>query len=141
MSEAAARSSLIKKIRVLDPQPIEVKGRRGVPDVEHIYGWIELKFKPRWPKYLKADTVIKFPHKLEIPQRNWLERRARRGGAAVLCAKVEKDWFFWNVATFDLNRFDNMTRSEMIDSADRYYSNTLNAKDLIPWLISIHPSA
>jgi len=141
MSEAATRSTLVKRLRVLDAQPIEVKGREGVPDLEHIYGWVEIKYKPRWPKRMKADTIIKFPHSLMVSQRNWLQRRAGvRGGAAVLCAKVDKDWFFWNCATFDLDKFNNMTRGEMIDTAARYYSGRLNTKDLIPWLISLHPS-
>lgn len=140
MSESRARSTLVKKLRPLDAQPMEVKGREGVPDVEHIYGWIEIKYKPRWPTRMKADTVIKFPHKLMPSQKLWLRRRARRGGAAVLCAKVDRDWFFWSASTFDLDLFDNMTRSQMIASADRYYSKTLREKDLIPWLKSIHPS-
>lgn len=140
MSEAQARSTLVKRLRVLDAQPIEVKGRKGVPDLEHIYGWIELKFKPKWPKFLKADTIIKFPHKLEVSQQRWLERRVRRGGAAVLCAKVDKDWFFWDCANFDLNKFDNMTKSEMISTSGRYYKGRLLDKDLIAWLISLHPS-
>ena len=141
MSEAEARKTLVKKLRPLDAQPIEVKGRAGVPDVEHIYGWIEMKFKPKWPVRNPSTTVIKWPHKLEVPQQRWLERRAQmRGGAAVLCGKVDRDWFFWNCATFDLNLFDHQTKSEMIASADKYYHIRLNHKDLIPWLISLHPS-
>ena len=138
MSEAAARSTLVKRLRPLDAQPVEVKGRAGVPDVEHIYGWIELKFKPKWPKFLKPDTVIKWPHKLEPAQKVWLRRRVHRGGAAVLCGKIDRDWFFWNVETFDLDQFDHQTQREMNDTADRVYRNHLDHKDLIPWLISLH---
>lgn len=140
MSEAAARSTLVKRLRVLDAQPVEVKGRSGVPDVEHIYGWIELKFKPRWPARLKADTVIKWPHKLEKAQKVWLRRRVMRGGAAVLCGKIDRDWFFWDCANFDLDLFDNQTKAEMLETADRYYHIRLDNKDLIEWLISLHPS-
>lgn len=139
MSEARARSTLVKRLRVLDAQPIEIKGRSGVPDLEHIHGWIELKFKPRWPVRMKEDTVIKWPHKLAPAQRRWLERRVSRGGAAVLCGKIDKDWFFWNCATFDLGQFDNQTKSEMIATADRYYRLRLDHKDLIEWLISLRP--
>jgi|SRR6056297_1476963 len=139
MSEARARSTLVKRLRVLDAQPVEVKGRSGVPDLEHIYGWIELKFKPKWPKYLRDDTIIKWPHKLEPAQKVWLRRRVNRGGAAVLCGKVDRDWFFWDCAKFELDLFDNQPKSEMIYTADRYYKGRLNNKDLIAWLISLHP--
>lgn len=141
MSEAQARSTLVKRLRILDAQPIEVKGRNGVPDVEHIYGWIEMKYRPKWPKYMKADTVLKWPHKLSVPQRNWLQRRVNRGGAAVLCGKIDKDWFFWDCARFDLDLFDNQTKSEMIKSAiecGRHYKYRLDHKDLITWLTSLH---
>lgn len=140
MSEATARSTLVKRLRVLDAQPIEVKGREGVPDIEHIYGWIEVKFRPKWPVRMKPDTIIKWPHKLMVSQKRWLERRVSRGGAAVLCGKVERDWFFWDCANFNLDLFDNQTKSGMIATAGRYYPKALNHKDLIDWLTSLHPS-
>ncbi len=137
MSENARRSTLVKKLRPLDAMPVEVKGRKGVPDINHRYGWIEVKFKPKWPGKQKADHIIKWPHKLLSEQEVWLNRRVRRGGQAVVCGVVQQTWFFWNVATFDLKQFDNQTRAEMYSSADLFFERNLEARRLITWLSNI----
>lgn len=108
----------------------------GVPDVNHRYGWIEMKALDGWPK-VGPDKPIRFRHQLQTNQKVWIRRRLRRSGSVALCAKVGSEWFFWDCKSLDLDRFGNMTKAEMMDSSSLHYKRILDVRELIIWLSEI----
>lgn len=69
----------------LDPQRVEDAVRMGVPDINYLHGWIELKVSPGWPK--RADSRLPLEH-FTPAQRVWLVRRCRYGGKAFVLLRV-----------------------------------------------------
>jgi hypothetical protein len=56
----------------LDACSVENPACPGTPDVQHMFGWLELKWKEKWPA--KEDTALRLPH-FTPQQRCWLMRR------------------------------------------------------------------
>jgi hypothetical protein len=135
MSEATSRSNLVKRLKTLDAVSIESPSTGlGIPDVFFIGGVIECKWLRYWPK--TADTKpVKFGHPLSKEQQVWLWRREHRGGLALVCAQVQKSWFFWSGKQIKEEKlWDNMTRPEMISKALLYYPNGLQTESLLNFL-------
>ena len=72
--EQNQRQVLVKAMnkRGLDACSVENPAFPGTPDVQHIDGWLELKFLEEWPK--RAETTVRIPH-FSPQQRCWLIRR------------------------------------------------------------------
>lgn len=72
--EQNQRQVLIKALnkRGYDATSVENPACPGTPDVQFIGGWIELKFREKWPK--RADTTVRIEH-FTPQQRVWLLRR------------------------------------------------------------------
>jgi len=135
MSESAMKSTLVKALTSLDPQCIEspVTGL-GIPDVNFIGGWFECKNLDSWPKGAEVNPV-RFPHPLSKEQGIWLYRRTRAGGFAMVCAKVSTEWFFFD-GTWIKDKWDKMTRPEMIHNADLYLPGKLDKDRLLNFIRS-----
>lgn len=133
MSEQSMRSNFVKKLSPLDAVAIEspMTGL-GIPDVNCIGAWFECKWLRAWPKGCETNPV-KFGHPLTKEQGIWLYRRSRAGGLAMVVAQVQREWFFWSGMTIR-NRFDQMTRPEMIKEAVLYMPNGLEAERLIEYV-------
>ena len=56
----------------LDATSVENPACPGTPDVQFIDGWLELKFKEKWPA--REDTTVRIEH-FSPQQRIWLLRR------------------------------------------------------------------
>ncbi len=56
----------------LDATSVENPACPGCPDVQHVFGWLELKFREEWPK--RAETTVRIEH-FSPQQRCWLLRR------------------------------------------------------------------
>ncbi len=56
----------------LDACSVENPALPGTPDVQHIDGWLELKFLEEWPK--REDTTVRIEH-FTPQQRCWLLQR------------------------------------------------------------------
>lgn len=135
MSEAAMKSTLVKALASLDPQCIEspVTGL-GIPDVNFIGGWFECKNLDAWPK--NADiSPVRFHHSLTKEQGVWLYRRSRAGGFAMVCAKVSTEWFFFD-GSWIKDKWDKMTRPQMIEMADLYLPGRLDKDRLLNFIRS-----
>jgi hypothetical protein len=133
MSESGMRQSLVSRLSKLDAQSIEVPIKTGVPDINYKSGWIECKFKEGWPK--NADTApVRFKHPVTVGQKVWMRRRVRKGGRCIVAAKIGMEWFFWDVARFDLDRFDNMTRPEMLESCHLHFKYRIDDDMLFHFL-------
>lgn len=130
MSEATARSYLVKKMVSLDAVAIESPSTGlGIPDVFFIGGVIECKWLRDWPKGCDKNPV-KFPHPLTQEQKVWLYRRSLRGGLAMVAAKVSRSWFFFDGKRMK-DKWETMTRPEMIEEAILYFQNGLDIKALL----------
>ena len=74
-----------------DAHRIENKIELGTPDVNYLHGWIELKYKSKWPV---RGGILTVPHFTEL-QRRWLDRRQKCGGRAFVLLKVNKEWILF----------------------------------------------
>jgi hypothetical protein len=77
----------------LDPIRVENRALKGTPDVNYIYGWLELKHADRWPP---KGGPLQLKHAPTPEQRVFLLRREGLGGRAFLCLRVGKEWFLIN---------------------------------------------
>ena len=127
MSEQTMRQNVIKALRGLDAVAVETKLEDGIPDVNYIDGWIELKWLRSWPK--RPDPVVKLGHDLMPHQRAWLRRRHRRGGLAWVLLQVGREWLLFDAITAD-EVIGKKTRQEMVDKAHSYWQNGLNPNEL-----------
>lgn len=135
MSESDMRSYLVKSLEVLDAVAIENgRLRAGTPDLNFIGGWIECKWLKTWPKGADVNPV-RFQHPLTKEQGLWLARRWRRGGLALVAAKVSSEWFFFSGETAR-HTFDRMTRPQMREQALLWFPRGLDKERLIEWLRS-----
>lgn len=137
MSEKGMRSRIVKGLRPLDAVAVENPAYPGTPDVNCIYGWLELKWMRDWPK-IKADQLVLCRH-FTPQQRIWLARRHRKGGVACLLLQVGKQWLLFE-GDVAAARFGRATKAELLDIAAMRWPNGLRDKELIECLKSLHLS-
>ena len=139
MSEARNVSTpLAKALTILGLDGIRIEGtnRAGTPDVNYIGGWIECKYLSRWPA--SADKrPVKFKHPWTKIQQIWARRRAKSGGTVILCAKVQREWFFWIYSDELRTLFGSMTRPQMVQTASLHLPNGLDKQKLLVWIQAI----
>lgn len=94
-----------------DPVRIENSAGLGTPDVNHIHGWLELKWIPDWPR--RPETVVRLDH-YTPEQRAWHMRRTHAGGRVhVLLGVGGASLLLWgDVAAQHLGR---VPRGELLD--------------------------
>jgi hypothetical protein len=87
MKESACRRALIAAMKGhgLHPEAIENGAKSGTPDVNYVYGWIELKMHAA----VLDDDVVKVS-RFTPAQRNWLKSRRRAGGVALVVLRHRK---------------------------------------------------
>jgi hypothetical protein len=87
-NEKQLRHVILDRLAPLHAIPVESPMEAGVPDINCVVGWIELKDLASWPSFDR--TVVRPPHFRPV-QRNWLATRCARGGAAWLLLRVADD--------------------------------------------------
>lgn len=102
----------------LDSHPIEnlITSEKGMPDVEGIGFWAELKYKGQWP--VRHATPLRLGH-YTSEQKSWLLRRATRGEQTWLVLQVRKEWFFFDA--WAAQQVGNLCHQELIDCATHYF--------------------
>ncbi len=134
MSESDTRATLLKLAAPLDPHPIEnlISQEAGMPDVEYVGGWAELKWiaTDKWPK--RAKTVVRIEHYSD-EQRAWLLRRWNFGEACWLVLQSGQEWFFWDAVK--AQAVGTLTRDELIQTAN-YYHKTKPTSEVVCWILS-----
>jgi hypothetical protein len=103
--EKGMRKRVVRALRSLDAVSVENGVGAGTPDVNHKYGWIELKSIEAWPK---RGGPLRIEH-FTPGQRAWLAKRAKAGGLADLLIKVANDWIL----------IDGMTAALLVGELDR----------------------
>ncbi len=113
MSEKALADRVMKILKPLDACRVENPCLPGTPDVNYVWGWIELKQVDNWP--VNSHIPLRVPH-FTPQQRIWLERRVRRGGKAHVLIQVAREYILLSgdVAAIMLGE---STRQELIESA------------------------
>lgn len=138
MSESAMRQTLVKAMRALDAVPIENKLKSGTPDVNYMYGWMELKWLRTWPK---QGAPVKIRHYTK-QQRHWLRRHGRRGGVALLVLQVRAQWLFFHWSEGARDEVGVVyTQQELEQLAALHLRNGLRQRELLSWLNSHRPQA
>ncbi len=97
MSERGMSKTVMKLLRALHPVNVELAtGRQGVPDIECMGGWIELKRIASWPV---RRGRVRLDHFTDY-QKLFLRERQLRGGKAWLLLHVEKtnEWLLFQGA-------------------------------------------
>lgn len=117
------RQSLVELLRPLDAYAVENPCVPGMPDVEFVGGWVELKYVPAWPKR-KYITVVRIPHFTPI-QRAWIRRRAKYGGRVFVVLRVEDDWFVLPGAPAANHLGVDWVRRDLIDNSLYHTENSL----------------
>lgn len=122
------RQTVCKELRKrgLDPVAIENGISAGVPDVNYLFGWIELKQVREWPK--RDTTPLRCDH-FTPQQRRWLARRHKAGGAVYVLLKVAREWILLDgeVAVEHLGR---TTRAEIYNVAAGAWPKRMNWNQL-----------
>ena len=104
------RRRLVKALKSLDAVPIENSVAKGTPDVNYLFGWIELKWLRAWP--LRPTTPVRIDH-FTKEQRLWLRRREFRGGNAFLLLQCRKEWLLLS-GTVAAEVVGHSTKEELI---------------------------
>lgn len=88
------RRSVVRALRRAgaDPVPIENALEAGTPDVESIFGWMELKQVRRWPPRGGEPDLRHFTQ----AQRRFLRRRSAAGGRSWLLLQVGRTWLLFD---------------------------------------------
>lgn len=84
MSEASYWTKIKPAFSGWDPFRIE-GAAKGTPDVNHKYGWVELKWLEDWP--VREDTIVAVEH-YTPEQRTWHMRRCFSGGCCHVLIEI-----------------------------------------------------
>jgi len=135
MSEQGMRGCVVKWLKKWDAISVENRVYPGTPDVNHVHGWIELKWLRSWPK--NSETVVEIDHFTQ-EQKVWLRRRWRRGGTVYLLLQVRREWLLFTAPEAVLY-VGCSTRAELIEHALEYTDQGMNEERLKRWLQPRHP--
>ena len=130
MNEAQERSKVIGILKNLHPIAVENVTRAGTPDINYVYGWLELKYLREWPK--KARTIVQIPHYTR-EQRTWAIRRAVCGGRVHLLLRAEDDWLLLP-QPWAAMYVGKVGKAALIEAAECYWLGRLGAQELLEWL-------
>ena len=131
MSEQTMARQICYALRALDPVRIEGANRPGIADVECRAGWVELKWRRRWPR---GQVPVQLHHFTQ-QQRAWLRSRwCARGGGAFVLLQVNKEWLLFS-APAAAAELGYAPRERLYSIALGCWS-PLNSKELIQCLLS-----
>lgn len=123
--------ALRPKMKPLDAVRIESGTTgSGIPDVNYLWGWIELKAAARWPP---REGPLRVDH-FTTEQRTWLTRRSIAGGKAFLLLKVgTKEWLLFEGRVAAV-RLGISTRAQLYEVAKARWTRLPRTEELIKCL-------
>jgi len=130
--EKGMRKRVVRALRPLDAVSVENGVGAGTPDVNHKYGWIELKSIEAWPK---RGGPLRIEH-FTPGQRAWLAKRTKAGGLAHLLIKVENDWVLLDgiVAALSVGELD---RDQLMERSVWLCSGKFDGEGLVEFLTNM----
>lgn len=136
-SESNMRGRIVKILHTAGLHPISVENSAypGTPDINYLYGWIELKQVDAWP--VRDTTPLRVDH-MRPEQRIWLRARWRAGGAAYVLLRVASDWLLL-AGDYAADQLGRATMGELTGHAIAYWPNHLDEKALISCLKITRP--
>jgi hypothetical protein len=129
------RGKVVRFLKKWDAISVENRVHPGTPDVNHVHGWVELKWRRSWPT--KPETVVEIDH-FTTEQKVWLKRRWRRGGTVYLLLQVRREWLLFT-APMAAQFVGCSTRAELIENALEYTDQGMTEERLKQWLSPRHP--
>lgn len=133
-AESGMRSRVMKALNVpeIHPIAIETNGMApGTPDINHVYGWLELKQLPEWP--VREDTVVRVPTYTPY-QRLWQKARIRAGGLVQILLRVgsghNATWILMSAAWAIAHLSVDATKSDVVEQALQVWYGILNEEEL-----------
>jgi hypothetical protein len=129
------RGNVVRWLKKWDAVSVENRVHPGTPDVNHVHGWVELKWLRRWP--VNSETVVEIDH-FSLEQKVWLKRRWRRGGTVWLLLQVHREWLLFT-APEAVKYVGCSTRTELIEHAIEYTDQGMSEEVLKEWLKPRHP--
>jgi hypothetical protein len=126
MSESSMWGTVRQALRGLDPVRIENKLEKGVPDVNYVEGWVELKWVRKAPK--NPETILMIDH-YTTEQRTWAIRRHHAKGKIFLLLKVGVWWMVLSGACA-AEHLNKVTLEELRKVAIKTWYKKLNHAEL-----------
>lgn len=130
MSEGAMWESLRPILKPLHPVRIESHMEGGIPDVNYVHGWIELKYADRWPPRGGPLRLYHFSKE----QKNWLIKRRTAGGLAFLLLKVGKNEWLLFEGIVAAKYLHHINREELYKRSLARWERLPRTKEIARWL-------
>lgn len=137
------RQRVIAALRPLHAISIEAAAQWGIPDVNHLLGWMELKQIKNWP--VRANTIVRVP--LFTPQqRVWLRARSccpvttrvinsftlqARAMDATLLLRARHDWLLLPGVYAAEHLGVDATRHDLLDNSIKSWEGGLDDDDFL----------
>jgi hypothetical protein len=123
MSESDMRRRVVKLLKPIGAFPVENPCLPGTPDINHWYGWIELKWVRSWPK--RKNTIIRLTD-FTLKQKRFLRNRWQGNQDAYLLVQINRtEWFLFKGNTVD-PLGQNFNRKEFCNHAFQHWTSTVD---------------
>lgn len=132
-TEDSLRRYIAPTLRALHGFSVETATLPGVPDINHVGGWLELKiFKP-WPK--DVDENVRTTQEFTPQQREFARERYRVGGRVHLLAQARSEplWMLF-AGPWAAEHLGRVSRSELERWALAMWKNKLDQAHLLKLL-------
>lgn len=105
----------------------------GTPDVNYAWGWIELKYLPKWP--VRPTTPVRVKHYTK-EQRSWAIERTQAGGRVFLLLKVgEPEWLLFR-GSLAAQHLGHVPRAELYRLTVARWLRRPRSEELLRWLMA-----
>ena len=122
-------------LRALHAVPVENSVQEGTPDINTVYGWLELKQLPAWP--VRPDTPVG-NGLLRPGQGPWLARRCAHGGAAWVLLRIGREWILlWGA--WAAQHLGRTNRKQLVQAAVAYWPTGVVQQQLVEHLTRCSP--
>lgn len=135
MAESETSKVFRELIAELDPHCVEnlLPSESGMPDVEFIGGWAELKWMRSTDLPKRATTKVRFDHYTD-KQREWLMNRTLKGETCWLVVQIGREWFFYDADA--AQEVGYLTYDEMVEHATKYFPTKPTSQEVVSLLTS-----
>lgn len=129
--EQAMWDALRPLLAPVDPYRVENHIIPGMPDVNYVDGWLELKYLAEWPK--KADTIVRLEH-FTSQQRVWIMKRAEAGGLVFVILKVgQREWLLFD-GRVAVRLLGNVIRERLYKVCRARWERKPTSEEILLWI-------